>query len=152
MGRKNAFLTKMQAKHEQEAKTSIVLAEKWTRQAACDALILLLGYGTVMGKTRWGQKKILKAVKEWTELFLWVLRGLQWDPDSDAIREQTDQLLKPKVIPELYRDWDGRYPGWIHETLEEEVKRMRPKWKRDGDLTEDPVTSELLKGVGKDGG
>jgi hypothetical protein len=37
------------------------------------------------------------------------------------------------------------------ETLEEEVQRMRPKWLRDGDLAEDPVTSKLLKGVGRDG-
>ena len=54
MGRKNAFLTKMQEKHKQEAKTSVVLTEKWTRQAACDALVLLFGYGESMGKKPWG--------------------------------------------------------------------------------------------------
>lgn len=151
MAKRNAFLTRMQATHAREAKTAISLAEKWTRQAACDALILLLGYGSIMGKTRWGKKKILKAVNEWTELLLWVLRGLQGYPDSDAIREQVDKLLQPKVMEELYRDWDGRYPGWIHETMEQEVNRLRPAWKRDGELTDDPVTSELLKGVGKDG-
>lgn len=151
MAKKNAFLAKMQRNHEQEAKTSIILTEKWTRQAACDALVLLLGYGNCMGKTKWGQKRILRAVAEWTELFLWVLRGLQGYPDSDGIREQVDKLLKPKVVEELYRVWDDRYPGWSHETMEQEVKRMRPKWVRDGDMTEDPVTSKLLKGVGRDG-
>ena len=151
MAKKNAFLTKLQEKHKQEAKTSIVLTEKWTRQAACDALVLLLGYGESMGKTKWGQKKIYRAVMEWTDLFLWILRGLEMHPDSDAIREQTDKLLKPKVPPELYRQWTGRYVGTFEETLEEEVQRMHPKWVRDGDLTEDPVTSKLLKGVGRDG-
>ena len=88
---------------------------------------------------------------EWTELFLWIMRGLEGYPDSDAIREQVDKLLKPKVPEELYIQWTGRYVGTFDETLEEEVKRMRPKWLRDGDLTEDPVTSKLLKGVGRDG-
>ena len=151
MGRKNAFLTKMQEKHKQEAKTSVVLTEKWTRQAACDALVLLFGYGKCMNGKPWGQKKIYRAVMEWTELFLWIMRGLEGYPDSDAIREQVDKLLKSKVPPELYIQWTGRYVGTFDETLEEEVKRMRPKWLRDGDLTEDPVTSKLLKGVGRDG-
>ena len=151
MGRKNDFLKKMQEKHKQEAKTSVVLTEKWTRQAACDALVLLFGYGKSMGKKPWGQKKIYRAVMEWTELFLWIMRGLEGYPDSDAIRKQVDKLLKSKVPPELYIQWTGRYVGTFDETLEEEVQRMRPKWLRDGDLTEDPVTSKLLKGVGRDG-
>jgi hypothetical protein len=151
MGRKNDFLTKMQEKHKQEAKTAVVLTEKWTRQAACDALVLLFGYGESMGKKPWGQEKIYRAVMEWTELFLWIMRGLEGYQDSDAIRVQVDRLLKPKVPEELYREWDGRYPGMLGETMEEEVQRMRPKWLRDGDLTEDPVTSKLLKGVGRDG-
>lgn len=151
MGRKNDFLTKMQEKHKQEAKTAVVLTEKWTRQAACDALVLLFGYGESMGKKPYGQEKIYRAVMEWTELFLWIMRGLEGYPDSDAIREQVDKLIKPKVPEELYRKWEGRYVGMQEETLEEEVKRMRPKWLRDGDLTEDPVTSKLLKGVGRDG-
>ncbi len=151
MGRKNDFLKKMQEKHKQEAKTSVVLTEKWTRQAACDALVLLFGYGKCMNGKPWGQKRIYNAVMEWTELFLWIMRGLEGYPDSDAIREQVDKLLKSKVPPELYIQWTGRYVGTFDETLEEEVKRMRPKWLRDGDLTEDPVTSKLLKGVGRDG-
>lgn len=151
MGRKNDFLKKMQEKHKQEAKTSVVLTEKWTRQAACDALVLLFGYGKCMNGKPWGQKRIYNAVMEWTELFLWIMRGLQGYPDSDAIREQVDKLLKTKVPPELYIQWTGRYVGTFDETLEEEVQRMRPKWVRDGDLTEDPVTSKLLKGVGRDG-
>jgi hypothetical protein len=150
MGRKNAFLKKMQANHEREAKTGIVLAEKWTRQAACDALVLLLGYGSIMGKTKWGKQKIYRAVNEWIELFLWVLDGLQGKPDSDAIRVQVDRLLKPKVVDELYKEWDVRYPGWQGETLQEEVERLRPMWKREGQLTEDPVTSSLLKGINKE--
>ena len=150
MGRKNAFLTKMQKNHEREAKTAITLAEKWTRQAACDALVLLLGYGDCMGKIKWGQKGIPQAVNEWTELFLWVLKGAQDQPDSDAVREKVDTLLKAKVPEELYRDWENRYPGWFTETLEQEAERMRPKWKRDGKVAEDPVTGKLLKGVGQD--
>ena len=151
MGRKNAFLKKMQANHEREAKTAITLAEKWTRQAACDALVLLLGYGDCMGKIKWGQKGIPQAVNEWTELFLWVLKGAQGEPDSDAIRAQVDKLLKEKVPPELYGEWEKRYPGWFTETLEQEAERMRPGWKREGKIAEDPSTSKLLKGVGTDG-
>lgn len=56
MGHKNAFLRRMQANHEREAKTGIMLAEKWTRQAACDALVLLFGYGECMGGTKWGKE------------------------------------------------------------------------------------------------
>lgn len=149
MGRKNAFLTKIQKKHEREEKTAIMLAEKWTRQAALDALVLLLGYGEIMGKDSWGMKRIERAANEWTTLFLWILRGAQGSPDSDAIREQVDRLLKPKVTPELYRVWEERYPNWITETLEEEVQRLRPGWKREGDLEKDTVTSDLLKGIGK---
>ena len=151
MAKRNAFLSRMQAAHEREAKASIILTEKWTRQAACDALVILLGYGDCMGKTKWGKQKIYRAVNEWVEIFLWVLRALQGYPDSDAIRVQTDKLLKPKVVEELYREWDGRYPGMLGETMEQEVERLRPSWIRGGDLTEDPVTSKLLKGVGKDG-
>lgn len=151
MGRKNAFLTKMQQQHKREAQTAIILTEKWIRQAACDALVLLLGYGEIMGKTKWGQKKNYRAVMEWTELFLWILRGLEMHPDSDAIREQVDKLLKPKVPEELYREWGVRYPGMLGETMEEEVQRMRPKWLRDGELAADPVTSKLMRGVGRDG-
>ncbi len=91
MGHKNAFLKRMQANHEREAKTGIMLAEKWTRQAACDALVLLLGYGACMGRTKWGKKRILRAVEEWTELFLWVLKGLQGALAADTV---TGKLLK----------------------------------------------------------
>lgn len=150
MAKRNAFLTKMQRRHEFEAKTSIILAEKWTRQAACDAMVLLFGYGKCMGKTLWGSKKIVAAIEEWTELFLWILRGAQSHPDSDAVREQVDRLLKAKVPPERYGDWTVRYSGWISETLKEEVEKSRPSWKRDGELTDDPVTSNLLKGVEQD--
>ena len=114
-------------------------------------MVLLLGYGKCMGKATWGSKKIVAAIEEWTELFLWVMRGAQGHPDSDAVREQVDRLLKAKVPPERYGDWLKRYPCWNEETLEEEVERLRPSWKRDGELTDDPGTSELLKGVGRDG-
>ena len=150
MAKRNDFLTKMQRRHEFEAKTSVILAEKWTRQAACDALVLLLGYGDAMGGKPWGREKILKAVNEWTEVFLWVSKGAQGDPDSDAIRVKVDRMLKPKVPEELYRDWEGRYPGWQEETFEQETDRMRPGWKREGKIAEDSTTSNLLKGVEQD--
>lgn len=145
MARRNAFLTKMQAQHEREAKTSIALAEKWTRQAAMDALCITLGYGKCMRKRRWGATLIARCADEWVENFLWVLKGAQGDPDSDAIRAQVDKLLKQKVPPERYRDWDYRYPGFIAETIAEERDRLRPKWKRDGMDTDSSTTDELLR-------
>ena len=144
-------LTDIKKKHEQETKVSITLTEKWARQAACDALVLLFGYGKCMNGKTWGREHIYRGVMEWTEYFLWILRGLEGYPDSDAIRVEVDRLLEPKVPPELYRQWTGRYVGTFDETLEEEVSRMREKWIKDGDLAEDPITTELLKGVGRDG-
>lgn len=147
MGSKNAFLSKIKKQEE----VNITLTEKWVRQAACDALVLLLGYGKCMGDDTWGTERIYRAVMEWTEIFLWIIRGLEGHPDSDAIQVQVDRLLVPKVRPELFGDWHYRYVGFVKETLEQEVKRLRAKWKREGKLAEDPVTTELLKGVGRDG-
>ena len=144
MARRNGFLTKMQARHEKEAKTSIMLAEKWTRQAALDALVLTLGYGECMGKP-WGATRIKRFVDEWVPVFLWVLQGAQGDPDSDAIREQVDKRLKPKVPPDIYGDWAHRYPGFIAETIAEEQDRLRPKWKKDGMSTDAGTTNDLLR-------
>ena len=145
MAKRNGFLTKMQARHEYEAKTSIVLAEKWTRQAAMDALCLTLGYGKCMGKRTWGATRIARFADEWVENFLWVLRGVQGDPDSDAIRAQADKLIRPKVPPDRYREYDYRYPGFIAETLAEEQERLRPKWKKDGMDTDGGTTEDLLR-------
>ena len=141
---KNAFLKKMQAKHEYEAKTAIMLAEKWTRQAALDALVLTLGYGECMGEP-WGAMRIKRFVDEWVPVFLWVLQGAQGDPDSDAIREQVDKRLKPKVPPELYGDWGHRYPDFIEETIAEEQERFRSRWKKDGMDTDAGTTNDLLR-------
>jgi hypothetical protein len=144
MAKRNAFLTKMQARHEHEAKTSIILAEKWTRQAALDALVLTLGYGECMG-TPWGAKRIKRFVDEWVPIFLWVLKGAQAEPDSDAIRAQVDARLKPKVPPDIYGDWAHRYPGFISETIAEEQDRLRAGWKRDGMDTDGGATEDLLR-------
>ena len=144
MAKRNAFLTKMQARHEHEAKTSIILAEKWTRQAALDALVLTLGYGECMGKP-WGAERIKRFVDEWVPVFLWVLKGAQAEPDSDAIRAQVDARLKPKVPPDIYGDWAHRYPGFISETIAEEQDRLRPGWKRDGMDTDGGATEDLLR-------
>lgn len=145
MAKRNAFLTKMQARHEHEAKTSIILAEKWTRQAALDALVLTLGYGECMSKDPWGAMRIKRFVDEWVPIFLWVLKGAQAEPDSDAIRAQVDARLKPKVPPDIYGDWAHRYPGFISETIAEEQDRLRPGWKRDGMDTDGGATEDLLR-------
>ena len=142
---KNAFLKKMQAQHEREAKTSIILAEKWTRQAALDALVLTLGYGECMSKDPWGAMRIKRFVDEWVPIFLWVLKGAQAEPDSDAIRAQVDARLKPKVPPDIYGDWAHRYPGFISETIAEEQDRLRPGWKRDGMDSDGGTTEDLLR-------
>lgn len=144
MAKRNGFLTKMQARHEKEAKTSIMLAEKWTRQAALDALVLTLGYGECMGKP-WGATRIKRFVDEWVPVFLWVLQGAQGDPDSDAIREQVDKRLKPKVPPDIYGDWAHRYPGFIAESIQEEQDRFRSRWKKDGMDTDAGTTNDLLR-------
>lgn len=145
MAKRNGFLTKMQARHEYEAKASIVLAEKWTRQAALDALVLTLGYGECMGKGPWGALRIKRFVDEWVPVFLWVLQGAQGDPDSDAIREQVDKRLKAKVPPELYGEWGKRYPGFIEESIQEEQNRFRSRWKKDGMDTDGGTTNDLLR-------
>lgn len=145
MAKRNGFLTKMQARHEYEAKTSIMLAEKWTRQAALDAVVLTLGYGRSMGKTPWGAMRIKRFTDDWVENFLLVLKGAQGAPDSDAIRAEVDKLLRAKVAPENYGDWGMRYPGFIEETIQEEQERLRPRWKRDGMDTDGGTTNALLQ-------
>ena len=145
MAKRNAFLTKRHARHEHEAKTSITLGEKWVRQAALDALVLTLGYGECMSKDPWGAMRIKRFVDEWVPIFLWVLKGAQAEPDSDAIRAQVDARLKPKVPPDIYGDWAHRYPGFISETIAEEQDRLRPGWKRDGMDTDGGATEDLLR-------
>ena len=145
MAKRNGFLTKMQARHEHEAKTSIMLAEKWTRQAAMDAVVLTLGYGSSMGKDPWGAMRIKRFVDDWVENFLLVLKGAQGAPDSDAIRAEVDKLLLGKVAPENYGDWEARYPGFIVESIQEEHDRLRPKWKKDGMDTDGGTTEDLLR-------
>lgn len=145
MAKRNAFLTKMQARHKNEAKTAVVLAEKWMLQAALDALVLTLGYGQSMGRTPWGAKRIKRFTDDWAENFLLVKKGSEGDPDSDAIRAEVDKLLRAKVPPENYGDWGMRYPGFIEETIQEEQERLRPRWKRDGMDTDGGTTNELLR-------
>lgn len=145
MAKQSSFLKRMQHQHEQMEKTSVMLAEKWTRQAALDAVVLTLGYGECMGGDCWGAGRIDRFANEWASNLLEILRGAQGQPDSDAIRQKTDTLLRPKVLPEHYAEWQQRYPGWIAETLEEENARSRSQWKRDGMDTNAGVTGELLR-------
>lgn len=145
MAKRNDFLTKMQVRHKNVAKTAVVLAEKWMLQAALDALVLTLGYGQSMGRTPWGAKRIKRFTDDWAENFLLVKKGSEGDPDSDAIRAEVDKLLRAKVPPENYGDWGMRYPGFIEETIQEEQERLRPRWKRDGMDTDGGTTNELLR-------
>lgn len=147
---KNAFLKKMQAKAQTDAKNMMDLTERFTRQAAMDAALLTLGYGKCMGNDPWGPKRLVAYGEEFIENFLFVMQGCQYSPDADAIRVQVDKLLKAKLPEDRYGDWQVRYRGWVEETLEVEAQNRRSKWVREGmESRNDGGTSELLKGVGR---
>lgn len=145
MAKTSGLLKKMQAKHEHEAKVAATLSDKWAKQAAVDSLVLTMGYGKTIGRRPWGAMRIKRFVDEWVEIWLWVIRGYEGEPDSDAIRKEVDELLKKKVPPELYMPWFYRYVGFVEKSIEEERADDRPKWKRDGMDTDGSTTEDLLR-------
>lgn len=151
MGSKNAFLKQMQAKRKRDTENVMDLTERFTRQAAMDAALLTLAYGKCMKRDPWGGKRLVAFGEEFIENFLFVMQGCQYSPDADAIRVQIDKLLKAKLPEDRYGDWPERYRGWVQDTLENEARKRRGKWQREGmDTRNDGGTSELLKGVGKE--
>lgn len=140
-----------EAKHRKESLQAMAITEQWLKQAALDAVLITLGYGSCMGKDPWGAERLVRFGVEFIENLMFVCDGLQYTPDADAGREKVDKLLKAKLPAESYRDWGYRYTHWIERTLEEEAKVKRRTWIKDGmDIKNDGGTSELLKGVGKE--
>ena len=148
---KNAFLKKMQAEKRKEAMQAMHITEQWVKQAALDAALITLGYGECMKKDPWGGKRLVSFGAEFIENFQWVLSGLQYTPDADAVRVKVSRLLKAKLPEESYREHEVRYVHWVQSDLECEARKNRSRWKREGMETQhDGGTSELLKGVGKE--
>ena len=147
---KNAFLKKMQAEKRKENLQAMSITEQWCKQAALDAVLITLGYGSCMGKDPWGAERLVRFGVEFVENLEFVMSGLQYTPDADAIRVKVSRLLKDKLPEESYREWDYRYAHWIESELEVEAQKKRRAWVKDGmDIKNDGGTSELLKGVGK---
>lgn len=150
MAKKNAFLWKLQAEKQLEVESVGETMKAWTEQATLDAIILTLGYGDNM-KPTWSKARILAFVQEFLKNYRLVCSGISRAQDADANRDKVDKLLKNKVAANIFVPWEMRYRHWEALTLKEEVAENRGLWKRSGFLQKDHVTSELLKGVGKDG-
>lgn len=148
MASKNAFLKKLQAEQERKSKAVGDLTERWTMQAALDAALITLAYGSCMGNDQWGAKRLEAFGDELVQNILWVVSGARYEPGADGVRAEVDKLLKKK-IPHRFGPWGMRYVHWIEPTLEEEAAKNRSQWKKAGMDTEDRVTSALLKGVGQ---
>ena len=147
---KNAFLKKMQAEKRKENLQAMSITEQWCKQAALDAALITLGYGSCMKKDPWGASRLVAFGVEFIENLQWVMCGLQYTPDADAIREKASKLLKDKLPEESYREWSYRYAHWVESDLECEAKKKRREWIKGGmDVKNDGGTSELLKGVGR---
>lgn len=151
MAKKNAFLTKLQYEKQQEVERVGETMKAWTEQAAVDAIILTLAYGDNM-KPVWGNVRIMAFLREFVKMYRKVCSGISRAPDADGYRGEVDKLLRAKILPEQFTPWEERYRNWETLTMKEEVAENRPLWKRTGHLAADPVTSELLKGLGKDDG
>lgn len=141
---KNAFLKKLQAEQERKNKAVGDLTERWTMQAALDAAIITLGYGSCMGGDTWGAKRLEAFGDEFVQNLLWVVTGARYDPGADGVRSEVDKLLKKK-IPHRFGPWPMRYVHWIEPTLEEEAAQNRSKWKKEGMNTDGSITDKLLK-------
>lgn len=145
---KNAFLKKIQAEQERKSKAVGDLTERWALQAALDAALITLGYGECMGDDKWGAKRLEAFGDEFAKTVLWVTSGARYDPSADGVRAEVDKLLQQK-IPHRFGPWPMRYIHWIEPTLEEEAAKNRSRWKKEGMDTDDKVTGQLLKGVGR---
>lgn len=148
MGRKNAYLTQMQAQQDAKALHIGMTMMQWSTQVCMDALVKTLGYGACMKNDPWGEQRILTLAHEWLKNVDEIWNGISARPDADAIRATTDRLLEKK-IPSAYGPWEERYLSWKDESLGKEVAKFRGKWKRQGLLDDDGGTSALLKGIGK---
>lgn len=148
MGRKNAYLTQMQRQQDTRMLNMGTVMMQWSTQVAVDALIKTLGYGACMKNDPWGEQRILALAEEWLANIDHIWGGISRQPDADAIRRQTDTMLKKK-IPSAYGPWEQRYIEWTEDTLSREVSKFRGLWKKQGLLDNDGGTSQLLKGVGK---
>lgn len=149
MGRKNAFLTKVQRQNDAVARDMTNRMANWVRQACGDALYIMLTHsGMIYGKNL-SDAKARECLAEWDEIFHMVFDGLGTAPDADYKREKTDRLLKEKLPPEMFDPWPERYVDWLELNTGEEAERFRRHWAKMGLLGEDTVTSDLLKGVGK---
>lgn len=149
MGSKNAFAKRMQARHDSKVLNVGTTMSQWSSQICLDALVKTLGYGSCMKNDPWGEQRIVAFAREWLSNADEIWGGLTRQPDADAIRIETDKLLKKK-IPSVYGPWKARYIGWQEVGLEKEVEKFRGLWKRQGLLEDDGGTSDLLKGVGKE--
>lgn len=149
MGRKNAFLTKIQQQNDAVARDMTNHMANWVRQACGDALYIMLPHsGMIYGKNL-SDAKARECLAEWDEIFHMVFDGLCCAPDADYKREKTDMLLKEKLPPEMFDPWPKRYVDWEVLNTEEEAARFRRYWQKNGMFAEDTVTSELLKGIGR---
>ena len=148
---KNKGFKLHQAQQYQAQLRRTELTTQWCHQAALDAVLITLGYGNCMGSDPWGPERLVRFGAEFAENLQWLMGGLQYTPDADAIRIQVDRLLKAKLPEESHYPWDKRYRAWLDFDIETETKRQRREWVRDGmDTKNDGGTSELLKGVGKE--
>lgn len=149
MGRKNAFLTKIQQQNDAVARDMTNRMANWVRQACGDALYIMLTHCRMIYGKNLSDAKARECLAEWDEIFHMVFDGLSCAPDADFKREKTDRLLKEKLPPEMFDPWPKRYVDWNELNIGEEAERFRRYWQKNGLLAEDTVTTELLKGIGK---
>lgn len=132
MGRKNAFLTQIQAKKEKDVHDTSIRMANWTQQAAYDALVMTLGYDNVVYGRNMGTESIDKVATAWAKNLMYVMKGMGMETDADFHRAKTDEKVKAKVPAEIYVPWEQRYVEWLAQTTEEEAKRLRKYWEKNG--------------------
>lgn len=127
MGSKNAFLKKLQAQAAKNEVLSTAEGIAHTKQAMCDAIVLVLGFGESMGGDQWGEQRIMAFLDEVRETYKnMVFPGIEVRCDSDGFRAEVDKLLKKKC-PNAFVPWPERYVFWKEETIEQEAAREKRK-------------------------
>ena len=122
----------------------------WVMQAGVDALVMTLGYDDVMKGHLWGEQRIYEFAAAWATNALHIMQGMGLRPDADAIREETDKLIKKKMPHKDFVPWEERYEDWKSRSVEAEREMFLKYWQKTGQATKDDGgTSQLLKGVGK---